>query len=117
MVGGFHGMLLLSANIEDLLSDGKTPCERRFGERFKGPIIPFVAMVEYHIISAKDLSRLHQFGKKVLQGVFLGHALHARGNLERRHHAKRLNAKEVLTPQNGEHFIFPVADGTVKLSG
>ena len=32
-------------------------------------------------------------------------------------HAKRLNAKEVLTPRNGEHFIFPVADGTVEIAG
>ena len=32
-------------------------------------------------------------------------------------YAKRLNAKEVLTPMNGETFIFPIADGTVKLSG
>ena len=28
-------------NIQDLLSDGKTPYERRFGEPFKGPIISF----------------------------------------------------------------------------
>ena len=26
-------------------------------------------------------------------------------------HAKRLNAKEVLTPMNGEKFIFPIASG------
>ena len=32
-------------------------------------------------------------------------------------HAKRLNANEVLTPQRSGNFIFPVADGTVKLSG
>ena len=32
-------------------------------------------------------------------------------------HAKRLNAKDVLTPMNGELFIFPISDGTVKLSG
>ena len=32
-------------------------------------------------------------------------------------HAERLNAKEVSTPKQGEHFIFPDADGTVKLSG
>ena len=32
-------------------------------------------------------------------------------------HARRLNAKEVLTPMSGENFIFPIADGTVKLSG
>ena len=36
-------------------------------------------MVEYHPISAEDLSRLHQFGPKVLPGVFLGYALHAGG--------------------------------------
>ena len=80
----------------------------------------------------KDLSRLHQFGPKVLPGVFLGHALHAvriwKGNIlvadteesemdASEIHAKRLDAKEVLTPMSGEKFIVPVANGTVKLSG
>ena len=32
-------------------------------------------------------------------------------------HAKRLNAKEALTPMKGDKFIFPVADGTVKHPG
>ena len=32
-------------------------------------------------------------------------------------HARRLNAKEVLTPQTSGNFIFPVADGTVKIFG
>ena len=32
-------------------------------------------MVEYHPITAKDQSRIHQFGKKVLPGLFLGYAL------------------------------------------
>ena len=32
-------------------------------------------------------------------------------------HARRLNAKEVLTPMKGENYIFPVEDGTVKISG
>ena len=31
-------------------------------------------------------------------------------------HARRLIAKEVLTPTKGDNFIFPVADGTVKIS-
>ena len=31
--------------------------------------------------------------------------------------ARRLDAKEVLTHMNGESFIFPIADGTVNLSG
>ena len=64
-------------NIQDLLSDGKTPCERRFGKPFNGPIIPFGSLVECYLISAKDQSRIHQFGKKVLPGLFLGYALYA----------------------------------------
>ena len=64
-------------NIQDLLSDGKTPYERRFGMPFNRPVIPFGAMVEYHPISAKDLSRLHQIGPKVLPGIFLGYESNA----------------------------------------
>ena len=90
-------------------------------------------MVEWHPMSAKDLSQLHQFGKKVLPGKFLGYVLHAvriwEGDtlvadieeLEKMDaseiHATRLNAKEVFTPQNDETLIFLVEDGTVKLSG
>ena len=64
-------------NIQDLVSDGKTLYERRYGEPLKGPTIPFGAMVEYHPISAKDLSRLHQCGAKVLPGIFLGYEKYA----------------------------------------
>ena len=32
-------------------------------------------------------------------------------------HARRLNAKEVLTLQRSGNFIFPVADGTVQIFG
>ena len=42
-------------NIQDLLSDGKTPHERRFGKPLKGPVLLFGAMVDYHPISANDL--------------------------------------------------------------
>ena len=41
-------------NVTDLLSDGKTPYERRFGQPFKGPLIPFGSLVEYHPISARE---------------------------------------------------------------
>ena len=40
---------------------------------FKGPIVPFGALVEYHPSSQKDHARIHQFGKKVLPGIFLGY--------------------------------------------
>ena len=43
-------------NVTDSLSDGKTPYGRRFGQPFKGPIIPFGSLVEYHPITAKDPS-------------------------------------------------------------
>ena len=69
-------------NIQDLLSGGKTLYERRFGKPFKGPIIPFGSLVEHYPISAKKQSRIHQFGKKVLLGLFLGYVLYAGGNLE-----------------------------------
>ena len=69
-------------NVTDLLSVGKTPYVRRFGQPFKGPIIPFGSLVEYYPISAKDQSRIHQFGKKVLPGLFLGYALYAGGILK-----------------------------------
>ena len=120
-------------NIQDLLSDGKTPYESRFGMPFNGPVIPFGAMVEYHPISAKDISRLHQFGPQVLPGIFLVHALNAgriwKGDImiadieeleemdASELHGRRLTAKEVLTPMKGDNFIFPVADGTVKILG
>ena len=122
-------------NIRDRLSDWKTPYERRFGEPFEGQIVPFGSLVEYHPISTKDQSRIHQFGKKVLPGIFLGYVLYAVRNVERRHtgcgpcfqeleemdateiHAERLNAKEVILPKSGENCNFPVADGTVQRHG
>ena len=118
-------------NVTDL-SDGKTPYERRFGEPFEGPVIPFGSLVRYHPITAKDQSRIHQFGKKVLPGLFLGYALYAGGiwkgdvliaDLEELEtmdaseiYSKRLNAKEVIFPQKGE-FTFPIADGRIRTPG
>ena len=56
-------------HVQDLLADGKTLYEMRFGETFEGPVLPFGAMVDFHPISATDKSRLHHFGKKVLPGI------------------------------------------------
>ena len=65
-------------NVQDFLADGKTPYERRIGEPFKGSILPFGAIVDYHPTSPKDQARIHHFGKKVLPGIFLGCELIAR---------------------------------------
>ena len=40
-----------------------------FGQPFKGSMIPFGSLVEYHHITAKDQSRIHQFGKKVVPRI------------------------------------------------
>ena len=120
-------------NIQDLLSDGKTPYERRFGELFKGPIFPFGSLVEYYSISAKDQSRIHQLGKNVLPGLFFGYALCAGGiwkgdkmvadieELETMDaseiYSKRLNAKEVIFHTKKGEFIFPIEDGRIKTPG
>ena len=69
-------------------------------------------MVEYHPFTVKDKSRIDQFGKKVLPGLFLGYALYAGGiwkgdvlgaDLEELEtmdasdiYSKRLNAKDVI---------------------
>ena len=99
-------------NVQDLLGNGKTHYEIRMGEPLKGPIIPFGALIEYHPISPKDQPRIHQFGKKVLPGIFLGSELVAgkiwKGDiliadledLEKMDasdiNPRRINAKEIL---------------------
>ena len=124
--------LVVRFHVTDLFSVGKTPYERRFGQPFKGPIIPFGSSVEYHHITAKDQSRIHQFGKKVLLGLSLGYALYAgriwKGDVliadieeletmdASEIYSKRLNAKEVIFPkENGNYFL--VEDGRIKLPG
>ena len=95
-------------NIQDLLSDGKTPCERRFGVPCRGPVIPFGAMVEYHHISGKDLSRLHQFCPNVLSagGIWKGDIMIADIEELEEMDASEIhaNAKKVVTPMKGDNF-------------
>ena len=90
-------------------------------------------MIEYHPFTAKDKSRIHQFGKKVLPGLFLGYALYAGGtwngdvlvaDLEELEtmdaseiYSKRPNAKEVIFHKEKGEFIFPIADGRIKTPG
>ena len=111
---------------------GRRPVKDVFGQPFKGPIIPFGSLVEYYPFTAKDQSRIHQFGKKVLPGlssdtlftrvgIWKGDVLIA--DLEELEtmdaseiYSKRLNAKEVILPKQGE-FIFPIADGRIKTPG
>ena len=79
-------------------------------------------MIEYDPISAKNKARLHQFGNRVPPGSFMRCVLYAGRiwngdifvadveelqNLDASGiHARRLNAKEVLEPKNGDVFYF-----------
>ena len=76
------------------------------------------AMVEYHPISTRGQSRLHQFGKKVLPGIFL------EADIEELEIWKRQTSipedwmrKEVLITQRDGEFVFPAADDSAELSG
>ena len=107
---------------------GRHPYERRFGQPCKGPMIPFGSLVEYHPIIAKDHSRIHQLGKSLTWIVLRIRSVRV-GNLEgdvviadleelvtmdaSEIYSKRVNAKEVIFPKQGE-FIFPIADGRIK---
>ena len=58
-------------NVTDLLSDGKTPYQRRFGQPSKGPILPYGSLVECHPLTAKDQSRIHHIWKESLTWIVL----------------------------------------------
>ena len=104
---------------------GRRPMKDVLGNHLKRPIIPFGSLVEYHPITSKDQSRIHQYGKKVLPALFLGYALYAGGSrkgdvliadleeLETMdaseiYSQRRLNAKEVIIfPKENGKIIFP----------
>ena len=113
-------------NFQDLLSDGKTPCERRSERLLTDRRIP-PYLCEGHrkitSIRSKNLTRYTPW-IRVARGRNL-----VRRHLRCRHWGmgtdgriwnlckKKTQCNEVLTPMNGEKFTVPFADGTVKLSG
>ena len=101
---------------------GRRPMKDVLGNHLRGPIVPFGSLVEYHPTTAKDQSRNHQFGTKVLPGLFLGYALYAGGiwkgdvliaDLEELEtmdaseiYSRRVNAKEVIFPKETRRIYF-----------
>ena len=72
MVGRFRGMQNLSAKalkISCLM--GRLHTRDVLENLLKDRSFRFGSLVEYYPMSAKDQSRIHQFGKKVLPGLFL----------------------------------------------
>ena len=87
----------------------KTPYERRFGQPFKGPIIPFGSLVEYHPTTAKDQVTNPSIWKEsfyldcssdIWKGDVLVADLEELETMEASEiFSKRLNAKEVIFHQ------------------
>ena len=77
-------------NVQDLLADGKTPFERRFGDPTKGQIISVGAMVEHHPISTRDQSRLSSIWQESFIGNLNWVCIDRGRNSERRYLDSRL---------------------------
>ena len=54
-------------NVHDKVADVKTAFEKRLGKTIDGPSIPCGTLVEHIPVTAKDKSRVHQFGKTTLK--------------------------------------------------
>ena len=116
--------------MDKLPDDNQTAYERRFEDKFDGPIYPFGCEVTCQPSSKSDRGRLHDFGSEVLSGVFMGYAQQAGGiwsgdllvadweGFERADNVsditlKRFKAVEV-TPVKLADFVFPVAAARLK---
>ena len=103
------------------MSDGKIPYERRFGQPFKGPIIPFGSFVEYHPIlrriSHESINLERKFYLDCSSGTLCTREEFGRvdvliADLEELETmdaseicSKRLNAKEVIFPKKEKSFF------------
>ena len=121
LVGRFYGMLWLSSKHWIYYLMGR-PIWETFWRTIWRTNHSVWFMVEHYLASAKDPSRIHQFGKKVLLGLFFGYALYTGGiwkgdvliaDLEELEtmdaseiYSKRLNAKEVIFHKQGESIYF-----------
>ena len=76
-------------NIQDLLSDEKTPYERRFGMPCNGPVIPFGALVEYHPIFCEGHIAITSVWSKSLARYIPRLCIDSGRNLGRRHYDRR----------------------------
>ena len=120
-------------NVTDLLSDGKTPYERRFGQPLNGPIFPCGHWLNVTLqLRRTSQESINLERKSYLDcsldtlcpqgGIWKGDVLVAdlrscRRWTHRKSTQKKLNAKEVIFPKEKEKFNFPIADGRIKPFG
>ena len=111
---------------------GRRPMKDVLGNHLKDRLFHLVHWFSITLLLRRTSHESIKSGKKVLPGLFLGYALYAGGiwkgdvliaDLEELEtmdaseiYSKRLNAKEVIFPKQGE-FIFPIADGRIKTPG
>ena len=120
-------------NVTDLLSDGKTPCERHFGKPFEGTCcsICFTCWVSpnncersvpnpsiWKESSTWIVPRIRSpRGGNLERVTYWSQTLRSwRRWTHRKSIRKDFSAKEVISPQKGE-FTFPTADGRIKIPG
>ena len=120
-------------NVQDLLSDGKTPYEKQFGMPFNGPVTPFGAMVSYHHILRRTYRDSSIWSESLARKI--RHLCNVCGwDLERercrRRHWRIGGDGRMRTPHPKAQwkgsvnafewckvFIFPIADGAVQIFG
>ena len=110
---------------------GRRPMKDVLGNHLKDRFFPFGSFVEYHPITAKEQSRIHQFGKKVLPGYCssdthctrwefgrVTYWLQTLRSWRRWTHRKSTQKdsmrKRWYFPKKKEKIIFPIADGRIK---
>ena len=114
--------------VTDVMKDGYTPYKSKFLKDFKGDKIPFGAELEYRPSAPNDRLRLHKYGDKTLQGIFIGYDQRAGGDWSgdylvvdweereqadnaREVHVKRVKEINKLTLKG--KFRFPLAEGAL----
>ena len=57
----------------------QTAYKARFGEDFRGPILPFGCAIKYDPRNKEEKRRLHGMAEKKLEGIFVGYEQQAGG--------------------------------------
>ena len=100
-------------NVTGLISDGKTPYEKRFGQPLNGPIFPFGSLVEHH--PTFWFPGYAMYAGRIWKGGILVADIEELETMDASENfCKRLNAKEVIFSKENGEFIFPIADGRIK---
>ena len=133
MVGGFHGVLLLSSKhtrslvwwentlwkaVRDTIwrTNNTTWCDGRISHYLCEGHIEITSIWPKSL--ARYISRFALIEGAIWKGDILVADVEELEQVDASEiHARRLHAKGELTPMKGDNFIFPVADGTVNISG